>query len=197
MMRCEDRDVDAIRSSLLRKARRMPWFALRLEPRRERVALTFLHLAGHAVYAPQTAVERIVCGRPVQYRRLLFPAYCFTSAVAQWGALRGLPGVVGPVGCNGCGPSIVDDRVIAAIREREGADGLIHLVAPKINGRRWRRGDRLRIGAGAFEGRDAIFEGEAPRERIRVLLDLMGATWPIELPADHIAQARSSTEATT
>lgn len=70
-------------------------------------------------------------------------------------------------------------------------DGLVTL-APRLNGCRWRRGDRLRIVAGAFEGHSALFEGEMAHERIRVLLDFMGATRPIDLPVSDAERPRRS-----
>lgn len=43
-----------------------------------------------------------------------------------------------------------------------------------------------RIGAGAFEGLDAIYRGMAPHERVRVLLRILNAPREILLSSDSI-----------
>jgi transcription antitermination factor NusG len=50
----------------------------------------------------------------------------------------------------------------------------------------FQRGERVRIVHGIFAGQLAPFDGMRPRERVAVLLQLLG---PVELPKDDIVSA--------
>jgi transcription antitermination factor NusG len=51
----------------------------------------------------------------------------------------------------------------------------------------FQRGDRVRITRGIFAGQLAPFDGMRPRERVAVLLQLLG---PVELPKGDIVSAQ-------
>jgi transcription antitermination factor NusG len=163
----------------------MFWAAARLQPQRERLALHCLTTErGFTTYAPRISDQRLVRGRTIETHPLLFAGYAFVLIVAHWYDAAYAPGVIGLVGGNG-GPSHVPDGVIAALRRREGPDGLVVLPTKrKANG--FRRGERLHIVRGALQGLDGLYQGQAPHERVRVLLSLLGAPRVIELAADDV-----------
>ena len=76
----------------------------------------------------------------------------------------------------------VSDAVIAELRGRE-RDGLIELpkAAPGL-----KPGDHVRIIAGPFSERLALYEGQTSHERVAVLLQLLGGRHRTELPAHAI-----------
>ena len=78
---------------------------------------------------------------------------------------------------HGTGPAHIPDSVIAGIRERE-RNGLVEL--PSAPG--MRRGDRVRITVGPFKGHLALYAGMRPRERVEVLLALLGSQQRVTLP---------------
>jgi transcriptional antiterminator RfaH len=78
---------------------------------------------------------------------------------------------------NGLTPAIVPDSVITEIRRREGKDGLIELARQSP----LRRGDRVRILRGPFTGHLAIFADMKPRERVEILLQLLGGEQRVTL----------------
>jgi transcriptional antiterminator RfaH len=78
-------------------------------------------------------------------------------------------------------PARVPDGIIAELRSRE-RDGLVELAKPP----RFRRGDQVRIVQGVFRGHLALYDGMAPRERVMVLLSLLGGQHRAELPCDAI-----------
>src|SRR5262249_4055999 len=156
------------------------WAAAQLVPQRETLALHFLRQAGFETYAPRLRERRTVQGRKVVKAPLLFPAYAFVFIRMQWHAARWAPGVIRLV-MDGAAPARVPDAVIAEIRAREVA-GLIELPKPPTV----RPGDAVRILRGPFEGKLAIYAGMKPRQRVEVLLSLLGSKQRMTLAADAV-----------
>ena len=144
-----------------------------LEINRVELALHFLKLGGFATYCPRIRVERKLGGTDAT--ALLFPGYSFISIELQWHRASRTPGVAKLI-MDGEHPGRVPDGVIEGLRARE-HDGLIVLPPPP----RLRHGDRVRIIAGPLLGRLAIFEGMKPRQRVEVLLGILGADRRLEL----------------
>jgi transcription antitermination factor NusG len=71
---------------------------------------------------------------------------------------------------DGIAPARVPQAAIDEIRRRE-VGGLIELTRRGI-----KRGDRVRILRGPFEGYLAIYHDSKPRDRIEVLLQLLGSS---------------------
>jgi transcription antitermination factor NusG len=85
-------------------------------------------------------------------------------------------------------PARVPDAVIDGIRERE-VGGIVRLPRPQP----FRSGDRVRVVRGPFEGHFGLYDGMAPRERIFVLLSMLGASIRTEMAeADVVRTARST-----
>ena len=152
------------------------WTAARYMLAQERLALHFLRLAGFEVYLPRLREQRILRGRRVAVTPPLFPGYCFVAIELQWHAAHRAPGTNGLV-MNGGGPAHVPDNVIAELRSRE-HNGLIELA--KLRG--LRVGSRVKVTAGPFAGQFGLFAGMRPRDRVTVLLTLLGSAQRVELP---------------
>jgi transcriptional antiterminator RfaH len=150
------------------------WACAQLVPMRERLALHTLTLAGYVTYLPRLRLQRVSHGRRIQTTPALFPGYAFVLVELQWYAARWAP-VVARIVLDGAAPARVPDDVIAEIRSRE-TKGLIELPS------RFKRGDPVRILRGPFEGQLAIFANSKPRERIEVLLALLGSRRQVNLP---------------
>src|SRR5215831_48080 len=160
------------------------WCACRLQPHREALALHCLSLAGFEAYYPRVADRRIRHGRRVVLTPALFPGYAFVLIRLQWHAARWAPGTLGLI-MDGVGPAKVPDAVIAEIRRRE-VDGLIELAPPPP----LRRGARVRILRGPFTGHLAIFADMRPRERVEILLQLLGGEQRVTLAKKDIEVVR-------
>jgi transcriptional antiterminator RfaH len=151
------------------------WAVARLELHRERLAQHFLEVAGYEVYVPRLRERRRRNGRLIETRPLLFPSYGFLRVVNGWWQARWAPGTCGLI-MDGGQPARVSDAVIAEIRSRE-CDGLIELPQrPPL-----RPGDAVRVLRGPFVGHLAIYAGMKPRERIEVLLALLGGRQRVTL----------------
>ena len=161
------------------------WTAARYMLAQEGLALHFLRLAGFEVYLPRLREQRIVRGRRVEVTPPLFPGFCFVAIELQWHAAHRAPGTNGLV-MNGGGPAHVPDNVIAELRSRE-HNGLIELA--KLRG--LRVGSRVKVTAGPFAGQFGLFAGMRPRDRVTVLLTLLGSAQRVELPKAAIEAVES------
>jgi transcriptional antiterminator RfaH len=155
------------------------WTACRLQPRREALALHCLSLNGFETYYPRLRDRRVRFGRTIENRPALFPGYAFVLIVSQWYTARWSPGTIGLI-MDGMRPARVPDEVIEEVRRRE-VNGLIEL--PKLP---LRRGARVRILHGPFRDHLAIFADMKPRQRVEVLLQLLGGEHRVELAKDAV-----------
>jgi transcriptional antiterminator RfaH len=159
------------------------WAAARAQPKREAVAQHFLELAGYRCYLPRLREQRISRGRKIEVRPPLFPGYLFVLIELQWHAARWCPGTLGLVmNCNL--PARVPDAVVDDIRQRE-RNGLIELPKPP----KFRPGDRVRVLHGPFTDHIGLYADMKPRERVEVLLALLGGQRRLELAVDAIERA--------
>ena len=143
-----------------------------------------LALAGYQTYYPRLRDRRIRHGRRVELRPALFPGYAFIAVELQWHAARWTAGVINLI-MDGVGPARVPDAVIAEIRSRE-VGGLIEL-APSLP---LRRDARVRILRGPFTGHLAIFADMRPRQRVEILLQLLGGEQRVTLAKKDVEVVR-------
>ena len=129
----------------------------------------------------------MVRGRRLMITPPLFPGYAFVGIELQWHPARWTPGVSSLV-MDGERPARVPDADIAELRARE-RDGFVVLPkqpAPKSS---LRPGDRLRVRNGPFTGSFGLCAGMAPRDRVLVLLQMLGAERKIAFPRGDIGIA--------
>jgi transcriptional antiterminator RfaH len=146
------------------------WSVAQLEPRRDRLALYCLQLAGFTTYQPRLRELK----RERETVSALFPGYAFVLIALQWHAARWSPGITRLI-MDGMRPARVPDNVIEAIRARE-QNGIIELPRRLI-----RPGDRVRRLAGPFQGHLAIYTGMTGSERVAVLLQILGGEQRVTL----------------
>jgi transcriptional antiterminator RfaH len=147
------------------------WACARFEPGRERLAQHLLGIAGFTTYFPVAPIrKRSVSGRRVAG---LFGLYFFAVIEQRWYDLRWSPGISGVLLGPDSRPARVGDEVIAALRAREDEHGFIQLSKR----REWEFavGDQLRITKGPLSGHFCLFEGMSTRERVEVLLMMLGS----------------------
>jgi transcriptional antiterminator RfaH len=144
------------------------WAVARTESQREATARRFLGAQGFECYLPVIQLPPLP-GRGVRRIAPLFPGYLFVHIELQWYAVKPTFGIRGGLIMDGAVPGKIADSVIDEIRQREVA-GVVKLPAPS----RFKRGQKVRIVRGPFEGRDGLYDGQAPNERERVLLSLFG-----------------------
>jgi transcriptional antiterminator RfaH len=156
------------------------WACAQLEPNRTALALHCLDLAGFATYEPRLREQRRSRGRKITVTPPLFPGYAFVLIVSGWWNARWAAGVRRLV-MDGLQPARVPDAVIAEIRSRE-RDGLIELLKP----RGLAPGMRVRVVSGPLSEQIGMLAALRPRERVLVLLQLLGGQQRVELARNAI-----------
>ena len=157
------------------------WAAVQIHGSHERLALHCLGLAGFTIWCPRVRERRIICGRRAIVTPALFPGYVFVLIELQWHAIRRTPYVVRLI-MNGEQPARVPDSVLEDLRGRE-RNGVITLPPPPP---RLRPGARVRVTGGPFRGHMGLVAGMSPRERVIVLLALLGARQRVEMAAGDV-----------
>jgi len=155
------------------------WYVLWSKPRKESALCLFARANGHEIFYPTIPVK------PVNPRaseiRPYFPGYMFVHTdlvVVGTSTFRWMLFSQGLV-CVGSEPAAVADPVVWAIQRREmeiwEAGGM------ELDG--LKRGDRVVIDEGIFEGYEAIFDARlSGKERVRVLLKMLSDRYvPVEV----------------
>ena len=167
----------------------MLWYLIHTKPARESLAEQHLERQGYEVYLPRL-LER---ARRERAERIvpLFPRYLFLRLIEGRQALspaRYSSGVSTVVRF-GTEYTIVPGRIIQDLRERaDPQTGLHRLVARPAP----QRGAAVRITEGPFEGLAGVFEREAGRDRVVVLLTLLGQESRVRLPAHCLLPDRAA-----
>jgi len=155
------------------------WYTLFTKPRREYQVSDALHEKGIETFVPTIYVRRR--GRTVE--RPFFPRYMFARvdfdkvgvSQVQW-----TPGLTYIVGFGG-GPTPVPEPIIMHLRKRLeeiNSAGTFSIL---------KRGDRVRITSGPLRDLEAVFEEHlSSKERVRILLDILGRVTRVEIDADAI-----------
>lgn len=156
------------------------WYALSVKPHKERSVHQLLRSRDVEVYFPTIRVKpknpRAAKIRPY------FPGYMFVNVnLGEVGvnAFEWTPGTRGLVSYGG-EPAAVPPHLISELQQRlteiESQGGLV------LDG--LKKGDRVRIISGPFEGYEAIFDLRLPgKERVQVLLAFL-STHPIPVKLD-------------
>jgi transcriptional antiterminator RfaH len=147
------------------------WYVVQAQAHGEERARRNLERQGFIAWLPRYRKARRHAGRAEAVLKPLFPRYLFVSFDRErerWRAILSTFGVTRLVGGSE-GPEPVPEPVIAALRAREGEDGLIELAPPGF-----RAGDRVRIGKGPLAELEGLFEATSDQRRVSILLRLLG-----------------------
>ena len=163
------------------------WYVAHTHPHAEAKATAHLSRQGFNIYFPRYIKRRRHARRIETVPAPLFPRYLFVAIdlnAQRWRSIFSTVGVSRLV-CNGEDPSPVPVGIVEALKSREDANGFIKLDCRP----RFHVGDKIRVLDGAFSSCLGLFEGMAERERIAILLDLLGRKVRVILDADLVAAA--------
>jgi transcriptional antiterminator RfaH len=151
------------------------WFAVHTKRFRETAAAASLVALGFEVFLPMVKVEN--CDQLVikLNSKPLFPAYFFArfSLASSFDSIESARGVSYVVKSGGC-PVPVEEPIIAELRSRAEADGLIRLQPREL-----KAGDRVSVQQGPFAGMIGRVEAELDdHKRVAILLE---ALWQARL----------------
>jgi transcriptional antiterminator RfaH len=163
------------------------WYVVQTQANAESKAVAHLARQGFATYLPRYLKRRRHARRVDVVASPLFPRYLFVEidmALQRWRSIYSTVGVSRLV-CNGEYPASVSDRVVDLLKKREDPSGFIQLDhRPKF-----KTGDKIRILEGAFYDCLGIYDGMPDRDRVGILLDLLGRKVRVVMDAEAIAAA--------
>lgn len=161
------------------------WYVAFTHPSAEVRAVVHLHNQGYATYFPRILKKRKFGRRTERGPAPLFPRYVFVGLDIhhqRWRSVNGTVGVSHLV-CHGDRPAPVDSGVIESIAARE-KDGLVQLPPA-----RFEVGQAVRIVDGVFADHLGLYEGLGERDRVRILLDLLGRKVKVMIENDAVVAA--------
>lgn len=147
------------------------WYLVYAKPRQETVARMNLERQGYTVYLPLVRQPRRHKGRVITVVAPMFPRYLFIQLDRQtdnWGPIRSTFGVVSIVRFGQTAAAVPDD-LVALLRSREDESGIQILPLEQ-----YRHGTKVRITEGGFAGYEGIFVAHSGRDRVTVLLQVLG-----------------------
>jgi transcriptional antiterminator RfaH len=163
------------------------WYVAQTQVNSEARAAGNLLRQGFGVYLPRYLKRRSHARKVEEVPTPLFPRYLFVQidvATQRWRSIQSTFGVSHLVQ-NGSEPASVGNAVIASLKAREDETGYVKLDRrPKFA-----LGDKVRILAGVFAENLGLFDGMADRDRVAILLDLLGRKVRVSLEAELISAA--------
>jgi transcriptional antiterminator RfaH len=160
------------------------WYVVQTRTHAERRALEHLGNQGFEAWLPEYMKRRRHARRTDWVRRPLFPNYLFVHLdleAERWRSVLGTVGVVGLVGGN-LAPTPLPDQVIATIRARVDGDGLVAMDSAAS----FKPGDAVKVAEGPFADLEGIFVDLADRDRVAILLRLLGREVKVTVRADQL-----------
>jgi transcriptional antiterminator RfaH len=159
------------------------WYCVRTQTKREHIAANLLReLEQVEVFCPRIKYRKATRRGKVWWFEPLFPGYILAKfdrnemerAVTFCQGVRGLVRFGSEI------PDIPEAAVrslIQQVAEQSGDDGELITITPSLA-----IGDEVEIAHGPFQGMKGIIESVAPaNERVKVLLEFLGQTQPIDL----------------
>jgi transcriptional antiterminator RfaH len=163
------------------------WYAVQTQPHAEAKASAHLNRQGFDVYLPRFVKRRRHAGRVDNVAKPLFPSYLFVAidiATQRWRCVNSTVGVRRLV-CHGTMPAAVDTAIVEQLKSRHDELGFIKLES----GPRFKPGEAVRVLDGAFSNVLGIYEGMTDRERVAILLDLLGRKVRVQINIDSVVAA--------
>ena len=163
------------------------WYVVQTHAHAETKAVAHLARQGFTAYLPRYLKRRRHARRIETVAAPLFPRYLFVTVdmlCQRWRAIHSTVGVVRLV-CNGDDPVAVADAIIENLRQREDGQGFVKLGERP----RFTAGDKIRVLDGVFNDCLGLFEGMRDKDRVAVLLDLLGRKVRLVLDEFSVAAA--------
>jgi transcriptional antiterminator RfaH len=154
------------------------WYLIFTKPRQEEVALINLTRQGYGAYLPRVRHLRKRGSKRVHVIEPLFPRYLFIrldSHTDNWTPIRSTLGVMSLVRF-GTEPARVPEDLVASLKSHEDPEGLHEWAEAKLA-----IGDRVRVVEGPLTGYEGILLAKSGRERVVLLLDMLGSQMRAQL----------------
>jgi transcriptional antiterminator RfaH len=164
-----------------------PWHVVQVHTHSEAKAQMHLARQGFGTYLPRYLKRRRHARRTETVAAPLYPSYLFVAfnpLIHRWRSIQSTVGVARLV-CNGESPAAIDDAIIHGLKSRENAQGFIQLDRRP----QFAPGDKVRVREGVFCDCLGLFECMGDRERVAILLELLGRKVRVVLDEDFVVAA--------
>lgn len=161
------------------------WYVAQTHSRAEETALAHLKRQGFRAYLPRYRKKRRHARKTELVERPLFPGYlfvCLDVARMRWRPIRSTVGVRLLI-CDGDRPLAVPEGVVEDIRARETEDGVVPIAETPP----FAPGDTVQVTEGPFRDQVGWFERLADKDRVIVLLNLLGRPMRVPLTASSVS----------
>jgi transcriptional antiterminator RfaH len=163
------------------------WYVVQTQVNAEAKASNNLLRQGYEVYLPRYLKRRRHARKVDFTAKPLFPRYIFVvidMATQRWRSIQSTFGVSRLV-CNGDDPAPMAEGVLRSLKAREDSNGFIRMDRrPQFS-----QGERVRVLSGPFSDNLGLFEGMGDRDRVAILLDLLGRKVRVSIDADMVTAA--------
>ncbi len=163
------------------------WYVVQTQPNAELKAVAHLRRQGFDTYLPRYLKRRRHARRVEVVARPLFPRYLFVSidvTVQRWRSVYSTIGVTNLLGTDDA-PLPVAGQVVSALKQREDDAGFITLEHRPD----FRVGQPVRVLEGVFTDCFGLYDGMPDRDRVAVLLDLLGRKVRVLVDVETVAAA--------
>jgi transcriptional antiterminator RfaH len=160
------------------------WYVVQTHAMAEEKAAFNLKRQGYVAYLPRYLKKRSHARRIDWVPRSLFPCYLFVEMdveATQWQAIRSTIGVSHFI-CLGELPAPVPEGIVEAIIAREDEEGHVGL----FHGDLFKRGQEVEIINGPLSEISAIFDCVDDKDRVFVLMDLLGRQVRVRFPLETV-----------
>ena len=163
------------------------WYVVQTQISAEAKAAHNLVRQGFEIYLPRYLKRRRHARKVDFVAAPLFPRYMFVQIdfeVQRWRSIQSTFGVSHFI-TNGEDPAVVPTGVIGSLRVREDGNGFVKLDHRPT----FVTGDKVQVLSGPFMGSFGFFEELDDRDRVAILLELLGRKVRVMLDVDLVASA--------
>lgn len=160
------------------------WYAVQTQPNAEAKAAFNLDRQDFQVYCPRYLKQRRHARRADTIARAVFPGYVFVGLdieTMRWRSIQSTFGVRRLISF-GEMPTPVPTGIVESLQARENDAGLI-VLGRDIE---FKPGQSIQIVNGPFAEHDALFECMDDKERVTLLLNLMGRQVRMRVPLEAV-----------
>lgn len=165
----------------------MQWYVVHTKAREEHKACLQLKEQGYEVFLPLCKAVRKHARKTDIVLKPLFPRYLFVGFDVNtdpWRKINSTRGV-SYIMQQGDKPIAVRGKVIEQFKQKSDHRGVV--TSGLFDA--LKKGDKLEIVSGSFEGMDATFETMTDQERVNVLLTILGREVRLSLPIYELKAA--------
>ena len=160
------------------------WYVVHTQTQQESRAEMNLRRQGFEAWLPLIRRARRHARRMDSVLAPLFPGYLFVRldlSVQAWRMINGTFGAVRLL-CGGDMPLAVPDGLVEELMLRSNGSGTIVLPA-----RRFAAGEAVRVGVGPFANLEGLFQEMSGRDRVVLLISLLGGKVRATVPVSELA----------